>query len=58
MKLRAISLTFLILALALMLPFEETVTRILGVICIFAFVATGLFAVASPGFLAQRDEEG
>jgi hypothetical protein len=40
-----------LLGLALMIPFEATITRILGVGFLVAFVVVGLFAVASPGFV-------
>ena len=42
--------------LALMIPFEATVTRILGVGLLFAFIAGGVFLIAEPGFL-ERDSE-
>ncbi len=45
-----------LLGLALMIPFEATLTRVLGVLLLVAFVAIGLFAVASPAFLeGDRD---
>jgi hypothetical protein len=43
--------------LALMLPFEYTITRLLGVIFMFAFIVVGVFAIASPEML-EHDEEG
>jgi hypothetical protein len=45
----------LVLGLALMLPFEYTVTRLLGVIFMFAFIGVGVFAIANPDFL-EGDE--
>jgi hypothetical protein len=45
----------LVLGLALMLPFEYTVTRLLGVIFMFAFIVVGVFAIANPDFL-EGDE--
>jgi hypothetical protein len=42
--------------LALMVPFEATITRVLGVGLLFAFIAGGVFLVAEPRFLA-RDRE-
>ena len=41
--------------LALMIPFEGLVTRILGVACLFAFVALGVFLIASPDHLRGPD---
>jgi hypothetical protein len=46
----------LIAGLALMIPFEATITRVLGVSLLFAFIAGGVFLVAEPRFLA-RDRE-
>jgi threonine/homoserine efflux transporter RhtA len=42
--------------LALMVPFSSSVTRVLGIACLFAFVAGGLFLAADPAFLAADDE--
>ena len=39
------------LGAGLMLPFEFTITRLLGVISFAAFFILGLLLVASPGFL-------
>jgi hypothetical protein len=41
----------LIAGLALMIPFEATITRILGVGLLFAFIVGGLFLIAEPAFL-------
>lgn len=57
MNLRHVSLLLFILTLALMLPFEYTITRILGVACLVGFVVTGLFAIATPAYLGQAEEE-
>jgi hypothetical protein len=43
--------------LALMLPFEYTVTRLLGVILMFAFIVVGVFAIATPEFLRGDDQD-
>jgi hypothetical protein len=45
----------LLIGLALMIPFESTVTRILGVAALLAFVVAGVFAIATPDYL-DRDE--
>ena len=41
----------------LMLIFDHPLTRIVGVLGLFAFIAAGVFAIASPEFLAADDEE-
>jgi hypothetical protein len=43
-----VALACLALGILLMLPFDHTVTRILGVAALVAFVVTGVFALASP----------
>jgi hypothetical protein len=45
----------LVAGLALMLPFEYTLTRVLGVTSMFAFIVVGVFAIANPEFM-ERDE--
>ena len=42
-------------ACALMIPFETTVTRVLGVAALFAAIVVGVFAIASPEFLGDGD---
>jgi hypothetical protein len=37
-----------------MIPFEATITRIVGVLLLFAFIVGALFAIAEPRFL-DRD---
>lgn len=46
----------LVAGLALMIPFEATITRVLGVGLLFAFIAGGVFLIAEPRFLT-RDRE-
>jgi hypothetical protein len=46
----------LVAGLALMILFEATITRILGVTLLFAFIVGALFLIAEPGFL-ERDRE-
>jgi len=50
----ATALTFL-LGVGLMIPFELTATRILGVACLFAAIVCGVALVASPGFLGEEE---
>lgn len=45
-----------VLGVGLMIPFEEAITRVLGVASLFAFIVGGLFLIAEPGFLAADDE--
>jgi hypothetical protein len=45
----------LLIGIALMVPFESTVTRLLGVAALLAFVVAGVFAIATPAYL-DRDE--
>jgi hypothetical protein len=50
-----LALPLLLLAgLALMIPFEATLTRVLGIAALFAFIVVGVFAIANPDFL-ERD---
>jgi hypothetical protein len=42
--------------LALMVPFSSWVTRVLGIACLFAFVAAGVFLAADPAFLEGDDD--
>jgi hypothetical protein len=57
LDLRHVSLTLFVLTVAFMIPFEYTITRILGVACLIGFVVTGLFAIANPAFLARREDD-
>jgi hypothetical protein len=54
--LAAVTVGAFVAGLALMIPFEQTVTRIAGVACLFAFIACGVFLVADPEDLARGDE--
>ena len=56
-RLAAATAAAFVLGLAFMLPFEYTVTRILGVISLATFVILGMRLVADPGFL-ERDRAG
>jgi hypothetical protein len=42
--------------LALMLAFESWITRLLGVLALFAFIVIGVFLIADPAFLAESEE--
>jgi hypothetical protein len=58
MSLRILTPLTLVAGLALMLPFEATVTRVLGVACLLAFVVCGTFLIAAPGFLGGEPGDG
>ena len=42
---------FLVVGMPAMLLFEAPITRVVGVLCIFGFIITGVFAIARPEFL-------
>ena len=48
----------LALGLVTMLGFEHALTRVIGVLSLFAFIVLGVFLIADPAFLAAEDEEG
>ena len=50
-----IALACFVLGCALMLAFENWVTRVLGVGLLFAFIVTGVFALAAPERLDQEE---
>ena len=54
--LAALVLTSLLAGVVLMVGFEGPLTRALGVACLFAFIAGGLFLIADPVLLS--DEAG
>jgi len=41
--------------LVLMIGFEAVITRVLGVLALFAFIVTGVFLIADPAFLERDD---
>jgi hypothetical protein len=56
---RALELAWIVLlvvGLALMLPFEETVTLALGIACLLTFVGLGVFLIAHPSALLEPDD--
>jgi threonine/homoserine efflux transporter RhtA len=54
-RLEAVWIALLVIGLALMIPFEETITLALGVACLLAFVGLGVFLIA--GSLLEDDED-
>jgi hypothetical protein len=45
------------IGLVLMVAFEHPVTRVLGLLALFAFIVTGVFLIADPAFLDEEDDE-
>ena len=45
-----------VVGIALMIPFEATLTRVLGVAALLGFVVCGVFLIADPRALADDDE--
>lgn len=45
-----------VVGVALMVPFEATLTRVLGVAALLAFVVCGVFLIADPRMLAGDDD--
>jgi hypothetical protein len=50
-RLLIVTVVAFVLGAGLMLPFEFTITRLLGVISFAVFVVCGLLTVANPAFL-------
>jgi hypothetical protein len=44
------------LGVGLMVPFEATITRVLGVAFLAAFIVGGVFLIAEPNFLSGDEE--
>jgi hypothetical protein len=57
MKPLALMLGSFVVGLVLMVAFESPVTRVLGLLALFAFIVTGVFLIADPAFLGQ-DQNG
>ena len=57
MKPVALMLASFAAGLVLMVGFEHVVTRVLGLLALFAFIVTGVFLIADPEFLARDDDE-
>jgi hypothetical protein len=43
----------LALGIGLMIPFDATVTRVLGMAFLVTFIVGGVFTIAEPGFLSK-----
>jgi uncharacterized membrane protein YkgB len=55
MTLRRLWPALLVIGVALMVPFQATITLALGVACLVGFVVTGVFLIATPEFLGRDD---
>jgi hypothetical protein len=53
--LSAIVVAAFVVGAALMVLSDSTLTRVLGLACLFAFIAGGVFLIADPRFLADDD---
>jgi hypothetical protein len=51
----ALMIGCLVVGLVLMIGFEATVTRVLGVLALFAFIVLGVFLIADPELLDSDD---
>ena len=47
----------LVVGLVLMLVFDESLTRIVGVAALFAFIVSGVFLIADPAFLGPEEDQ-
>jgi hypothetical protein len=56
-RLPQLALGSFVLGIALMIPFEYTVTRILGVAALFGAIVAGVFAIARPEWLSDEGDE-
>jgi hypothetical protein len=52
----AVPIACFVVGVVLMVGFEATLTRILGVVLLFAFIVSGVFLVADPEFLAAEED--
>ena len=46
-----------VFGVALMVPFEKTVTLALGIACLLAFIALGVYLIAHPAALLAAEDE-
>lgn len=56
-RLLAAAIAAFVAGVVLMIPFEATVTRVAGVLCLFAFIVLGVMAIARPERLGPPPEE-
>jgi hypothetical protein len=48
----------LVVGMGLMLAFESALSRVAGLLALFAFIVIGVFLIADPAFLAAEDGDG
>jgi hypothetical protein len=56
-RLPLLALGSFVLGVALMIPFEYTLTRVAGVAALFGAIVAGVFAIATPETLAAEEDE-
>ena len=56
-RLPLLALASFVLGVALMVPFEGTITRVLGVAALFGAIVAGVFAIASPELLSEEEDD-
>ena len=56
-RLPLLALGSFVLGVALMIPFEYTLTRIAGVALLFFAIVAGVFAIATPELLDAEEDE-
>ena len=49
-------LTCLVVGVGLNIAFEYTLTRVVGMLLLFAFIVLGVFLIADPEFLTREDD--
>ncbi len=54
----AVAVAGLVVGLVLMLAFESTPARVVGMTALAAFIVCGLFVIARPDFLTGDENEG
>lgn len=55
-RLLGLAVAAFVAGVCLMIPFESTLTRIAGLLCLFAFIVLGVFAIARPERLGEPPE--
>jgi uncharacterized protein (DUF58 family) len=56
-RLPVLALGAFVLGVALMVPFEATITLILGLALLFTSIVAGVFAIATPELLSDDEVE-
>jgi hypothetical protein len=56
-RLPLLALGSFVLGVALMIPFEDVFTRIVGIAALFTAIVAGVFAIATPEFLEADEDE-